>query len=178
MPISAPIRVARDLWTSAPYDRYSFSHQLKSVYPVIPRKEEFSETISGLSPGFVEIYNEAKTAGAFDLMQIVGIGYRKALEFLVKDYATFRNPAQEADIKRSLLAQCIRQYIADGRIQAIAERAVWLGNDEAHYERRWENKDVEHLKALVGMTLGWIELEIESEQIITEMQPKAKEKRP
>jgi hypothetical protein len=34
-----------------------------------------------------------------------------------------------------------------------------LGNDELHYVRKWENKDINDLKKLIDATLHYISLE-------------------
>jgi hypothetical protein len=47
----------------------------------------FSETIAKLSPVFCETYDQAARAEENGLTQICGAGYRRALEFLVKDFA-------------------------------------------------------------------------------------------
>ena len=52
----------------------------------LPEKEPLSDIISELSPNFCEIYNQAYIAEQTNLMQICGTGYRKSLEFLIKDY--------------------------------------------------------------------------------------------
>lgn len=38
-----------------------------------------------------------------NLSQIVGIGIRKSLEFLVKDFAVYKNPSQSEEIKSAWL---------------------------------------------------------------------------
>lgn len=40
---------------------------------------------------------------------------------------------------------------------------MWLGNDETHYVRRWEEKDLSDLKRLISMTVSWIDLVMDSE---------------
>jgi len=42
----------------------------------------------------------------------------------------------------------------------MAERAVWLGNDEAHYIRKWEDKDLADLKKLMEIVIHFIDMEI------------------
>ena len=59
---------------------------LINIAPKISKPAEFSSTIAGVSPSFIEIYNQAMTAESNGLTEIVGIGLRKSLEFLVKDY--------------------------------------------------------------------------------------------
>jgi hypothetical protein len=133
-------------------------------------KQTFSEIINSVSPSFGKIYNEAFAAEQMNLMEICGVGYRKALEFLIKDYAIQGKDEQIVDkIKRMLLAKCIDDYVDDAMVKAVAKRAVWLGNDETHYVRKWEEKDVHDLKGLIRLTTLWIEKERETERLLSEM---------
>ena len=50
--------------------------------------------------------------------------------------------------------------INEKRIQACAKRAAWLGNDEIHYERKWEDKDITNLKELIKLTVNFVESDI------------------
>ena len=109
-------------------------------------EKEFSEIIKTISPQFSIIYNQAYFAEQNNLNQITGVGFRKALEFLIKDYAIKNNPSEEESIKKELLMQVISRYIDDSNIKNVAKRAVWLGNDETHYIRKWEDKDLSFLK--------------------------------
>ena len=146
--------------------------QLSKVSPVNPKKEKFSETISNLSSGFIEIYNQALSAESKNLSQLVGIGIRKALEFLVKDFAVKKHPDQEEEIRKLFIGKCIDQYIQDANVKACAKRAAWLGNDETHYTRKWEDKDINDLKLLTKLTVNWIENVILTEKYISEMDEK------
>jgi len=106
----------------------------------------------------VEIYNEAKAAEEMKLLQIAGAGYRKALEFLVKDFCINEQPndaKRTAEITRSSLMAVIQTHVRNTDIQAAAsaERAAWLGNDETHYSRKWKGKDRDDLKALIAITV-------------------------
>lgn len=67
------------------------------------------------------------------------------------------------------LSKCIDDYVDDVKINAVAKRAVWLGNDETHYVRKWEGKDVQDLKGLIRLTILWIEKEMETERLLAEM---------
>ncbi len=91
--------------------------------------------------------------------QICGTGYRKALEFLIKDYAIKKYPAHKKEIIKKFLGNVINDHIDDVRIKDVAARAAWLGNDETHYERKWLGADISDLKALIDLTLHWIESE-------------------
>jgi len=141
--------------------------------PFSPQCDECSAEIKQLSPGFCEIFQQAQIADAMGLHQICGLGYRKALEFLLKDYAISVEQAQADEIKAShrLVGKgsILNAYITDRRIQAVGERAVWLGNDEAHYDRRWEDKDVGDLKRLLAATVHWIEIALTTDQYTKDM---------
>ncbi len=67
------------------------------------------------------------------------------------------------------LAACIAKYVTNDRIKATAARAAWLGNDESHYVRKWEDKDLEDLKKLIQLTVHWIEMEELTDIAIREM---------
>ena len=132
-------------------------------------EKEFSEIIKTISPQFSIIYNQAYFAEQNKLHQITGVGYRKALEFLIKDYAIKNNPSEEESIKKELLMQVINRYIDDPNIKNVAKRAVWLGNDETHYIRVWEDKDLSFLTKLIDLTIHWIEAEELTKTMIEEM---------
>jgi len=53
--------------------------------------------------------------------------------------------------------------------KSVAERATWLGNDETHYYRKWENKDISDLKALLRLTINAIENQLLAESYENEM---------
>lgn len=129
-----------------------------AVFPVLPKEETFHSIIQEISPSFVKIYNQAYFAEQYNLDLIVGPGYRKALEFLIKDYAIQISEESEKDIiLNTHLGKVINTYIEDKRIKDTAKRAAWLGNDETHYSRKWEDEDLGTLKLLINLTTRWIE---------------------
>jgi hypothetical protein len=121
--------------------------------------KEFSQTITTISPSFTTIYNQAFFAEQNELSEICGVGYRKALEFLIKDYSLINHPNDKAKIEEILLGKCIEKYVTDERVKSVAKRAAWLGNDETHYIRKWEGKNLDDLKKLIDLTIHWIEME-------------------
>lgn len=136
-------------------------------------KMSFSSIIESVSASFCEIYNQAYAAHQMNLTQICGVGYRKALEFLIKDYVISKDSSKTESIKSKLLANCINEDVTDERIKQVSRRATWIGNDETHYVRKWEDKDVNDLVALIDLTIRWIESEIETEKLLESM-PKRK----
>jgi hypothetical protein len=127
-----------------------------STLPLKIDHKEFGGIIDEISAQFSRIYNQAMLAESNGLDQVCGCGYRRALEFLVKDYLIHLSAEKEEEIKNLWLGQAI-QRIDDENIRTCAERAAWLGNDETHYVRVWEGKDIEHLKDLIGLVVNWIE---------------------
>jgi hypothetical protein len=153
------------------YNAYSLYDTVPET-PLSLQKETFPNEITEVSPQFEIIFNQAYAAEQMKLSEIAGVGYRKALEFLVKDFAIHRNPAQKDKILNTLLASCLKTYIEDPKIRSVAERAIWLGNDETHYLRKWEDKDINDLKVLIQLTVAWIKIFQLTEKYTNEM-PKA-----
>jgi hypothetical protein len=143
--------------------------ELVKLTPKSPREELFSETIKEVSPTFVQIYNEAVAAESLELSEIAGIGYRKALEFLIKDFAIQQKPSDEEKIKTTFLGTVIKDYIDDSRLKSTVTRATWLGNDETHYVRKWIDKDINDLKLLIKLSINWIENVLLTDKYSTEM---------
>jgi hypothetical protein len=131
--------------------------KVASVAPRSVEETPFPDVVKRTSPTFVAIYGQAMEAESHDLHQLVGIGLRKALEFLVKDYLIARKPNDRAEIEKTMLGPCIKKFVDDTRLKQCAERAAWLGNDETHYVRKWTDKDVNDLKTLIRLTVLWIE---------------------
>ena len=129
----------------------------------------FSENVSSISQDFIKIFNQSEIAEQQRLMEICGTGFRRSLEFLIKDYAIKITSGKEDEIKKMLLGNCIETFIDDKKIKAIAKRAAWIGNDETHYERRWLDKNLADLKRLIELTVHYIEMEQLYEKIIETM---------
>ena len=136
-----------------------------------PQNKIFNEIITAISPQFASIYNQAYHAEQMRLDQICGVGYRKALEFLIKDYLISKETDAQVieNIKKKFLNNCIQENVQNDNIKNVAKRAVWLGNDETHYVRQWEDKDVQYLKKLIDLTVRWIENEIETERVLQDI---------
>jgi hypothetical protein len=128
-------------------------------------KTEYDQFISDTSPTFIEIYNQASAAESYNLHQIAGIGYRKALEFLIKDYLIKTNPPEDEEaIKKMLLGKCISEKIDSEQLKIAASRATWLGNDQTHYVQKFDDKDINDLKRLIRLTVHWISMILETKE--------------
>jgi hypothetical protein len=140
----------------------------KSV-PLNFRPPEIQQEVKDISPSFVTIYAQASSAESSGLDEIAGVGYRKALEFLIKDYCIHKNPDKTDTIKSSFLGVVIDNHVDDVNLKACAKRAAWLGNDETHYVRKWEDKDISDLKVLIKLSCGWVSNNILTEKYMAEM---------
>lgn len=145
----------------------------RNVRPGCPIGPSIPENILAIPSRFAEIYKQASYAEQYGLTEICGGGYRKALEFLVKDFLLSRSESlglDEEEIKQAFLSKCINEHIEDKMTIRVAKRAAWLGNDEIHYFRKWEDKDIEDLKILLTLTMNAIENQLLAESYEGEMQ--------
>jgi hypothetical protein len=156
--------------------RRGMPYQTDPVYLVscVPRTAEkiaFGKEINAVSLSFCTIMQQVEHAQTMELDQLTGIGLRKALEFLVKDFLMSQTEDQKEreEIAKTMLGPCIEQYVADTKIKQCAKRAAWLGNDETHYIRKWEDKDITDLKTLIRLTVIWIESVLLTDQYMKEM---------
>jgi len=147
-----------------PSQNITIYNNIIQIGPTNPETKQFEKNISDLSPLFVEIYNQALAAEAYNLTHIAGMGYRKALEFLIKDYAKKVEPGETETIETMQLSPCIQKYIEQPKIKALATASTWLGNDEAHYVRKHADKDVEDLKRLINSCVSWIQADIDADE--------------
>ena len=130
--------------------------KLQTIAPRNPKEPDIPDEVRAISPAYVEIVSQAAAAESFELDEIAGVGYRKALEFLVKDYCIKKHLDKEEEIKAAFLGDCIENYVDDANVKRCARLATWLGNDETHYVRKWEGKDLKDLKRLMKLTEVWI----------------------
>lgn len=124
----------------------------------VPQKDEplqIDPEISKLSPSYAKIFEESCTAERKGLTSICGMGYRKALEFLIKDYLIGKFPQDSETIAKEPLSQSIRR-IDNPQIKILAERSAWLGNDETHYIKKHEGYTYEDIKSFLNAMVAFI----------------------
>lgn len=109
-----------------------------------------SENIRNLSPIFSETFIEATIAETKELTNISGIAYRKAFEFLVKDFASHQNPEEVEKIRKNSLNNVIDMFYKEmPKIKELLHITRRIGNDETHYYREFTDIDIEDLKKLI-----------------------------
>jgi len=126
--------------------------------------EKFGEEIEKLSIRFIKIYNQAKTAEEGGLDEMIGPGYRKALEILIKDYLIFIKPTIKEAVLNNSLGFVIVNYINNEKIKIMAGLAKNVGNNETHYQKKLEGLTIDDLKKLIKLTSHWIVTELLTKQ--------------
>lgn len=152
--------ICEKLFLATYQDISEYELSLCSVIPYPSKEKGFSDNIKSLSPDFCKIYNESYRAEQQGLTEICGMGYRKALEFLIKDYAISLNPNNSEEIKRKMLGQCINDYMENDKLKALARASSWLGNDETHYVRQNIDYSLKDLKNFISATVDFIDMEL------------------
>lgn len=138
--------------------KYSYSPPLSVSLP---------ENIEFVSEKFVEIYKQSVEAESNGLDQIAGVGYRKATEFLIKDYAIRINPNDKDSIEKMFLGNVIKKYLSDfPKLQSLATASTWIGNDETHYIRRHEDKDINDMKRFTLSAAQFIAADYDADMAI------------
>lgn len=132
-------------------------------------KEHFSKEINEISPSFVKIYNEAYLAEQKGLHEIDGMGYRKAFEFLIKDFSIKMEPEEKDAIANKTLSECI-SYVFSENEKGIFEKTGWIGNDQTHYVRKHENFNVSDLKKMIMICVSKIETKIREIKYLEEIE--------
>lgn len=135
------------------------SFKLDKVSPSPTLKFPFDSTISKVSPRFEKIYTQTIQAKAEGKDELVGIGYRKSIEFLLKDYLISGNPGEEGKISKMHLADCINK-LDNQKIIDLAKATIWLGNDETHYVRKHEEKGIHELEKFLNTLVSYLAFEI------------------
>lgn len=126
-------------------------------------KEEptsLSSEIAKLSPQGVRTYEQSLKAELEGFDTLVGIGLRKSLEFILKDFLIFIHSDKEEKIRKDLLGKVINDYITDPILLSLAKSTVWIGNDETHYTRRHTDRDLQDLKKFLNATVHFIEYQL------------------
>ncbi len=110
---------------------------------------------------FIKTYLQSLEAESKGLDEIAGMGYRKSIEYLVKDWAIKNFPNDKPKILQMWLSGIIQNYFT-GDLKDILERATWLGNDQSHYNKLFEEYNIIHLKELIELIM--VELDREAKK--------------
>lgn len=134
-----------------------------------PIKINFSDEIATMSPEFVSTYTQALKAEAWNLDNISGMGYRRSLEFLVKDYLSeIAKPTDKSgkeyskDVIYEMSLSSAINLLPSQELIDISKASAWLGNDESHTFKKWKEFDVSTLKEFIESTVAFINFKIKA----------------
>lgn len=117
------------------------------------------ELIEKISPRFIEVYNQALRAKDNKDLNLAAIGYRSALEILIKDYAINElNEPPEKVIKLKLF-EAISNYLPENML-STADVVRILGNDHTHYERKYPELDFNLLQKYMDIFINLVQTKL------------------
>lgn len=141
-----------------PHNAYAYD-----ILPSPKTKIKIPVEIIDISMRFYDIYQQAVESEKYHLNELAGMGYRKALEFLVRDYCLYKNPDDAEKIQDLPLSQCITKYLQNTQASTLAKASAWIGNDETHYLRQHVDKDINDLKNYLSAFISYVEYELQFE---------------
>lgn len=130
-------------------NNYYMKYIGKSIYP--PNKfpdKNIPIEIKNIYPSFYEIYHQSFIAENENLTKIAGMGYRKALEYLVEDYLKDTFPDKKEDISKNKLSKNI-EMIPYSRAISLARAACYIGNDETHTTKKNPEYNIQDMKKFI-----------------------------
>lgn len=147
------------------YKLPDIGYTLINIYPTNDNIQlDIPKELNSLYPNFYRIYTQAAKAENSKLDEICGLGYRKSIEFLVKEYAIHKSPSDETAIKKESLGSTINNRIDNTQIKDLAKIASWLGNDHAHMVNKHEEFDIKSMKAFISALANFIVFEHRAEE--------------
>ncbi len=123
------------------------------VYPHSTPDLNINEQIRKISPRFYDVYRQCLIAKNEGLSDLYGMGYRKALEQLVTDFAINKYPDEKEKILAMSLHNRIESYFRDSDAKTALMACKWLGNNETHYENCNTKEDIILFEGLIEDTL-------------------------
>jgi len=122
----------------------------------ITEEEKIHEGIKLISPRFAELHRQAFRAESRSDFNIAIMGYRAALEILLKDYLVNVDGVPLDDIKNKKLAQTIQDYTTDEMLNS-ADVVRLVGNSESHYIQEYEDFPFEQFKVYYNGFVKFVE---------------------
>ena len=119
-----------------------------------------NSTIQSVSERFIDLYNQSLDAEKHGSFELASFGYRAALEILVKDYAIKELGYPVDEVVKKSLFQAIGEYLKDDSLINSADVIRILGNDYAHYERKYPEHDFTILKLYMDIFIKLIETKL------------------
>jgi hypothetical protein len=153
------------------------AEQSTVLHEDVKQHRNFTSIINTISPMFQVIYNQALKAENNFLSEVCGMAYRKAFEFLLKDFLIYTNKLTKSEANDIFKLQiCVDKLKENYIMHKLASYTAYLGNDFSHYYRKWVSKEVSDLKEMIDILVDWIDTTESHNQKLQSIEMKAGEK--
>lgn len=136
-----------------PYSMMTLHGELDGTCPPLLSLTDVAPSIQETFPYFTEILRQAEIAKAHELTDIAGMGFRKALECLLKDALVYLGRKSRTEVENLKLAACIEAFSDHPELEKAANRIRDIGNDYTHYKAKYEGYDLDQLQELIRLCL-------------------------
>lgn len=121
---------------------------------------EIDPMLKELSPGFAKMYGQAYKSEHSGSPELAGMGYRAALEYLVKDYLLLNCTDEQK--KTTVLKLTLSAAISELKdpLSSLALSVAWIGNDFTHYVQKHPEMDISDLKNFLSATMRYISYQL------------------
>lgn len=120
-----------------------------STFPNISDISLVAPEIGEYYPDFLSIYKQASLAESQGLKDLAGMGYRKSVEFLVKEYLIEKYPDLTDQISKENSGASINRLSEYPEIRDLAKSISWVGNDETHMFQKRPDYSVPEMKKFI-----------------------------
>lgn len=128
----------------------------EALYPSV--RLTFSDArLQNFSPRFMNMYNQALQCESDGNIELAAVGFRAALEILVKDYAIKELKIDSETVSGKTLFNAIGEYLNEKALATSADVIRILGNDYAHYKRDYPEQEFEVLKKYMDIFISLVE---------------------
>ena len=140
----------------------NFREHAAYPYSQLPSDEEYDKIIapreiSDISKDFQDLLDQASKAEANNLDDLAAIGYRRALEFLIKDFCIHKWPDETDKIKGEKLHTAIQRLEEISPIiKNVANKIKNIGNDHTHYVKKYPYT-YQEMKNLIEILIPFIQ---------------------
>lgn len=140
------------------HDKKNKIIEFLSMYPN-PKPSVLPDSIHVLSPRFITLYADSEYTYSKNMFELAGSGFRNALEILIKDFAINELNEDSKEVSKKSLFDAIESYLPDPKLKKAADVVRILGNDYTHYDRKYNQYDIDLLKVYLDIFIKRIDAE-------------------
>lgn len=132
-----------------------------SNYPNPSFQNSFPKELDEISPKFIEIYDQTLTAKNSNLHELVGIGLRRAFEYLITDY--IKN-VLSLEPEKTLEKRIKQIDVRNVNVHATLVR--WIGNDNTHVEIKHPEFSIDDMIKSIEIVVYYLHSEYISNELL------------